>query len=717
MRPLGLNLSKMKKVAEDRHSTTFEHPSGHQIVIAHSKLPFAQRKAMQMMPLHKYAEGGEAQAEPDSNAAQAVLQHGQIQPKLAPPKLVAMLSAQNNDHVGGTIRDGSRDEQFVIGNMIFNVESAKKICKGMSNGTALCSNDWSEKINVEEDHAIKADTENPVLIAMIPMEQDIIPLLFDGHHRMYRAMSEGKKELPAYIFTPEQSLAVMSAPPDLMYKLRANLKDHGRPQKLAKGGPVRKMADGGLSDPTQFNQMTPEQIQQIMAPEASKDQGDQPFGSWENQQFGTGAPMQPQPESNDIQFQAPEERAPADVTPVVQAAIPDTSNMPAAPIPQQAPMGQTQIGTLPGAIQQEIKGYQEQQKVQEQQSAMNQAQAQADIQQRQALMDESRQNLQDYQAHSQQFINDFAQGKINPNAYLENLSVAGKISTAIGLLLGGAASGTLGRNPASDFLNQQMERNIQAQIRDQDKRQTLVGMNRQLYNDQMLAENQTRINMNDMLAHQTQLNAYKLGTPAAQSAADIEIGKLKAANIPLLQQNAIRTTVLNNLARSGGRGTTAMDLTYAIPGFSQQDAEKEQGAVNSAKAKVDQANRLFDQLEKEQTPINALNPQSYARVHQIAAQMVPLVQDEDPSKRLTEQSYEAEIAPFIFNTMATKDTQRAGRQGVLNLIKTAMQGKAPHMEQYAPAELPNYTVPQAAETQTRGGIPYVKVPGGWKKAG
>lgn len=171
-----------------------------------------------------------------------------IKPLASPEKILNIMQSENNGNVGGTIRDKDADEVFAVGSMIFGVEAAKKISQGRSNAMAVCSNDWSNKINVEEDHAINADSTNPVLIAQIPTENELIPLLFDGHHRMYRAISEGKSAIPAYVFTPEESLSVMTAPPDLMYKLRSNLKLYNNSiQRFAKGGQVKpkKYEDGG----------------------------------------------------------------------------------------------------------------------------------------------------------------------------------------------------------------------------------------------------------------------------------------------------------------------------------------------------------------------------------------------------------------------------------------------------------------------------------------
>lgn len=68
MKPLTLNISKMKKISGDKDKSTFLHPEGHTITIAHSRLPHIQRKQIEKIPIdteklpHLY--GGTDDAEP-----------------------------------------------------------------------------------------------------------------------------------------------------------------------------------------------------------------------------------------------------------------------------------------------------------------------------------------------------------------------------------------------------------------------------------------------------------------------------------------------------------------------------------------------------------------------------------------------------------------------------------------------------------------------------
>lgn len=60
----GLNLSKLQKISADDHTTTFRHPDGHEVKIAHSRLSPKLRAELDSLPMNKakgFADGGEAE--------------------------------------------------------------------------------------------------------------------------------------------------------------------------------------------------------------------------------------------------------------------------------------------------------------------------------------------------------------------------------------------------------------------------------------------------------------------------------------------------------------------------------------------------------------------------------------------------------------------------------------------------------------------------------
>jgi len=76
-----------------------------------------------------------------------------------------------------------------------------------------------------------------------------------------------------------------------------------------------------------------------------------------------------------------------------------------------------------------------------------------DLVDRQALNDMATQNLKDFTAHKDDFANYVKSNPIDPKHYQENMSTGAKVSTAIGLLLGGFTGGfnKTGVNPAADW--------------------------------------------------------------------------------------------------------------------------------------------------------------------------------------------------------------------------------------------------------------------------
>ena len=142
---------------------------------------------------------------------------------VSPKDLNKQIMKDNEGFLGGTIRDGSADERFIFGGMIFNIPNIREYTGEEPNSEAKVSNAWSEKINVNHADAMKSTSKKPVLIASIPTTDGVIPLLIDGHHRMYKAVSKELDELDAITLTPAETIMFMEAAPDLIAQLTKNI--------------------------------------------------------------------------------------------------------------------------------------------------------------------------------------------------------------------------------------------------------------------------------------------------------------------------------------------------------------------------------------------------------------------------------------------------------------------------------------------------------------
>lgn len=382
------------------------------------------------------------------------------------------------------------------------------------------------------------------------------------------------------------------------------------------------------------------------------------------------------------------------VGPAVGAASGDQESSPtqASQVPAVS-----QTVDVPAAYAKGQKGIQEQADFQSQLAKSNAQTEQADVTARQSLVQGFQKNAADFQTEQKKFIDDYTAQKINPNSYVENMGAVEKAKTAIGLFLGGFGSAfTKQGNPALEYLNKQIDRDISAQQSSLDQKKTILGANQELFHDNILAMNQTRVNMNDLYNHQIQLNAAKLGTPQAKAQADMASSKFALENAQLLQQSAIRATALHSIAQ-GGIGLDPLTLGQA--GFIPPDeAKKEQESFDKQKQAITNLKTLYSQADKEQSFLNLANPQSYSRINQINGSIRDAILSTDVNHRISPEVLNKLIDPFLIGTFNDSGTRIQKLQGALNKVKEISAGDTPYTQHYAPGSLPNYDVTPPRQT-------------------
>lgn len=118
--------------------------------------------------------------------------------------------------------------------------------------------------------------------------------------------------------------------------------------------------------------------------------------------------------------------------------------------------------------------------------------------------------------HVDEFRDYMNANPLNPRHYMESMDAEQKKNTATALLLGGFAQGLgAGNNPAMDFLNKQIDRDIDAQKVNADRRNTIYGAYSKLYDDQIIANKLTHATMLDRQIQLTNKIAAQLGTQQA----------------------------------------------------------------------------------------------------------------------------------------------------------------------------------------------------------
>lgn len=361
-----------------------------------------------------------------------------------------------------------------------------------------------------------------------------------------------------------------------------------------------------------------------------------------------------------------------------------------APVPAAAPPA-TGVD-FQGAYNQGQKAISEAEEVAKQNATANIQTYQSDLDARKQFNDATQKNLADIMQHRQQVLNDYANGHIDPKHFQQSMSTGQKVSTAIGLLLGGlGAARNGGVNPALQWLQKQQENDIEAQKVNMDKQKTLLGANENMYKDAILGAQATRLNMNDILDHQIQVQAAKSGTLAAKAAADQAHANFALQNGQLLQSMAIRQGVLGAL-KTGGAGVQPVDLGRAGI-MSPEEAQKEQGALNALKANIAVGNQTFNNLAKLQTAGYRLkNPvQAGSQIAVENAKLASIIQAANPSERLTPESAALEIHPYMLSLTDSPDTVQEKQAAFQQHLALKYAPQIPVTSQYAPASIPKYT--------------------------
>lgn len=299
--------------------------------------------------------------------------------------------------------------------------------------------------------------------------------------------------------------------------------------------------------------------------------------------------------------------APVPLDTTAEAAKTDLPNQ-GAPIEaaQAAPFTAPATVDLPAAVQLGNQAIIDKAKNESDLAKLNAKSEQSAIDAERNFMDSRQQNLKDFTDEQQKFMADLMNNKINPDHYLEDRSSAQKVSQAIGLLLGGWSSGfTKQGNPALDFINKQIDRDIDAQKSRIGQQKTLLEANQNLYHDKVLAENATRMQMNEINAHQVSLNAAKIGTPQAEANKKAALAKWALENADLLQKSANRATILHNGAVSSASGQpSSIDPAKLVPisgapPEEQKEMLKEIGNAQAASSVRDSLLAHFDQAAKD----------------------------------------------------------------------------------------------------------------------
>lgn len=238
-----------------------------------------------------------------------------------------------------------------------------------------------------------------------------------------------------------------------------------------------------------------------------------------------------------------------------------------APTPMAAPQqsgGSAPVGLggsdLSGTMNQYSAGMNQEARAVGQQGRAEVALQNDQIKAQQALMNNFQQQSQNAMNEIHAVMEDYRNQHINPNHYMESMSTGQRVQSAIGMILGGMGAGlTGGENIAAKFLDNQIQRDIQAQEKNMGNKQTLLEFNFKKYGNMKDAVTLTDAMMRGIYATKLEKAASQSKDPIAQGRALQAAAKFKADIIPNIQKFA-QSQAVQGLMSSGSGANSEVDF-------------------------------------------------------------------------------------------------------------------------------------------------------------
>lgn len=278
---------------------------------------------------------------------------------------------------------------------------------------------------------------------------------------------------------------------------------------------------------------------------------------------------------------------------------------------------------------------------------------------------------------------DILNGKIDPNRLMGSLSTPQRVSTAIGLILGGMSSGITGKeNPALKYLQSQIDADIDAQKAELGKKQTLLQANMQDFGNLKDARAMTKANMMDMLSLEMKQAAAKAQDPMAKARLLQEAGKVDLQAAQLIGPLKAKQQMLQAVRQGAVKPDQAINMV--VEEKDRDEARKELAGIEKYNNTLTNINNLFGEAKKIGT-VGASIPftESRTKLKAINAQIMGAAREMARGQgALSDKEVEDVIKPFTLDASDRKDQIDIKLKALNNLMQSKMRPQTPYLKQY-----------------------------------
>lgn len=342
--------------------------------------------------------------------------------------------------------------------------------------------------------------------------------------------------------------------------------------------------------------------------------------------------------------------------------------------------------------------------------------------------------LNDLMKERQLALKDVQTGHIDPQQFVKKMTTGDKIISGVGLLLSGFGSGLSGQpNMAYDYLNKQIDRDIDSQKANIHNKSTLLNSNFQATGNLLDAAQITKMQTLDLNAMHLKQIAAGMTDPLKKAELMTLSGQLdqKAAEIQtqIATRQALMQTYQEGPNEEAGFQRRMQLLNVMgqkdmadriekrhVPGVGHASREIPEDALKSITARNALNDAIIDLQNFGAQHTGSVNPATIAQGRAKAALTQDMVRQASQAGVFKESEkefmnrYVGEDPTQLFQKYRSGkgyEEVRRNNQMQLNSLKETYGLPVKPMDKQKAAGTPTI--------QMRGGVPYKKVPGGWKK--
>lgn len=281
----------------------------------------------------------------------------------------------------------------------------------------------------------------------------------------------------------------------------------------------------------------------------------------------------------------------------------------------------------------------------------------AAVAQEKALSDihaKSQQNIQHVADDIDSTVKDINDSHINPNHYLEGQGTLGRIAIGIGLMVSGLGAGMSGqKNLAAEYLNQQIDRDINAQKANLGKKETVLSAYYKKYGNMIDAERAAYATQNAVYAAKIEQAAAKATSPLVKSQLLQHAGEF-------YQKSALNAKqIAFSLGAQSSDADPAMKIAMLAPAEKQEKLQKDYEDASNKITMRDQALKGFDLVNEAETPSKVLHSLVSGQGEQMNAGIDELAKDDvGKVNEAVRDDYRAQFKPRKSDTPFARKQRR-----------------------------------------------------------